>query len=155
MDYYEYENYYDMSGSGFNENYEFKEFTSPIKIDSGAYKIFEEAFTNVDDARIRSKLDSVLYDIFKDSPFFEKYRQLKRVDKSDMIKMYYYFKEKLDDYDEKFTIVEFFLGFAEFFNLNYDQLHKELKILDKEQLLREMTSLFNKHGKIKKNKRLF
>ena len=77
----------------------------------------------------------------------------KRVDKSDMIKMYYYFKEKLV-HEKAFSNVEIFIGFAEFFQINYDQLYAQVGVKDKEGLLRELHEKYHLTEKIQ-TKKLF
>ena len=63
--------------------------------------------------------------------------------------MYYYFKERLLK-ENTFSFIQIFIGFAEFFQINYDQLYGEIGVLDKEGILKEL----NKKEKIK-TKKLF
>jgi len=67
--------------------------------------------------------------------------------------MYYYFKENLLP-KNTYSSSQIFMGFAEFFQVNYDQLYSEIGVMDKENLLKEL----NIHRGLKKKiqtKKLF
>ena len=133
---------------------EFQAFTSPMKVDSKVAPLYQDNLSeNMIEQRTEKMLENNLYDIFIESPYYEKYKNPKRVDKGDMAKMYYYFKERLVK-DNSYTTTQIFIGFAEFFQINYDQLHEEVGVLDKESLLREMAETKGVSYKIK-SKRLF
>ena len=70
-----------------------------------------------------------------------------------LIKMYYHFKGLLLK-ERKFTSAEIFIAFAEFFEVNYDQLYSEIGVLDKESLLKELNEKYHLTSKIK-TKKLF
>lgn len=133
---------------------DFEVFTGVMKVEDGAYSFYEDQLSdNMTETRIVKELNETLYTFFETSPFFEKYKNPRRVDKSDMIKMYYYFKEKLLK-KNIYSGVQIFIGFAEFFQINYDLLYNEVGILDKETLLKEL----DYHNGIKsscKTKKLF
>ena len=131
----------------------FQEFTSAIKIDSRVSGLYEDQLGDVIEYRILKTLNDNIYDIFTNSPFYEKYKNPKRVDKNDMIKMYYYFKDEVGK-SKDFTPMQTFIGFAEFFQINYDQLYGEISVLDKESLLKELNDKYSLHDRIK-TKRLF
>ena len=132
----------------------FTEFTQTIKIDNRVSGIYEDQLGDVIEYRNFKLLNDTIYDIFKKSPYYEKYKNPKRVDKNDMIKMYYYFKEKIKNEEKSFTVMEIFIGFAEFFQINYDQLYGEIRVIDKESLLKELNEKYGLQHKIK-TKRLF
>jgi len=50
--------------------------------------------------------------------------------------------------------MEIFIGFAEFFQINYDQLYGEIRVSDKEDLLKELNEKYGLKNRIK-TKRLF
>jgi len=131
----------------------FQEFTGSIKIDNRVSGLYEDQLGDVIEYRIIAALNDNIYEIFTKSPFYEKYKNPKRVDKNDMIKMYYYFKDKVGE-TKDFTPMETFIGFAEFFQINYDQLYGEISVMDKELLLRELNNKYSLHDRIK-TKRLF
>lgn len=133
---------------------EYKAFTSEMRIDDKVAGQYRESWSeNIIEDRTSAMLDSKIYAIFETSQFYEKYKNPKRVDKSDMIKMYYYFKEKLLE-EKSFSNVEIFLGFAEFFQINYDQLYSQVGVKDKEGLIKELHDKYHLSKKIK-TKRLF
>jgi len=131
----------------------YQEFTMSIKVDSRVSDLYEDQIGDLIEYRNRTLLNEEIYKIFLVSPYYNKYKNPKRVDKHDMIKMYYYFKDEINKI-KNFTSMEIFIGFAEFFQINYDQLYNEIKILDKESLLREFSDKYSLSSKIK-TKRLF
>lgn len=133
---------------------DFEAFTGVIKIDDRVSSLYEDEHSeNMYERRIIKKLNEDIYTLFQESPFHEKYKNPKRVDKSDMIKMYYYFKDKLLK-EKSYSSTQIFMGFAEFFQINYDQLYKEVGVMDKENMLKELHSHNGLKNKIK-SKKLF
>ncbi len=133
---------------------EYKPFRSEMKIDDRVAGQYRESLSDdVIGDRTTIMLETQIYEIFEKSEFFEKYKNPKRVDKSDMIKMYYFFKEKLL-VEQRFSNVEIFVGFAEFFQINYDQLYAQVGVKDKEGLIKELHNKYHLTNKIK-TKRLF
>jgi len=135
------------------QNYE--EFTaSTMKIHDSVFSLYEDQLgDNIVESRTLKMLDDEMYSIFIESPYYEKYKKPKRADGNDRVKMYYYFKEKLLT-KKNYTSMEIFIAFAEFFQVNYDQLYNEVSVLDKEGLLRELNEKYGLAHKIK-TKRLF
>jgi len=127
--------------------------SSTIKVDSRVSSLYDDQLGDVIEHRAIKELNDTIYEIFKVSPYYEKYKNPKRVDKNDMIKMYYYFKDKVAEI-KRFTPMEVFIGFAEFFQINYDQLYGEIRVLDKESLLKELNEKLGLKDRIK-TKRLF
>jgi len=133
---------------------EYESFTQPMKVDDRVLDLYSDTISdNIVEERTNKILDEKIYELFKQSPFYEKYKNPKRVDKNDLVKMYYYFKERLLK-EKTFSSTQIFIGFAEFFQINYDQLYSEVGVLDKEGLLRELNEKFNLNRKIK-TKKLF
>ena len=129
-------------------------FTQPMKVDDRVTHLYKDQLSeNLVEERILKRLDEKMYELFLESPFHEKYANPKRVDKNDLLKMYYYFKDRLMK-EKQFTVAQIFMGFAEFFQINYDQLYTEIGVLDKEGLLRELNDKFSLNKKIK-TKKLF
>ena len=131
----------------------YQEFTVGIKLDSKISSLYDDQLGDVIMHRARQIMNDAVYKIFEDCPWHEKYKNPKRVDKTDMVKMYYYFKERIMKI-QKFSNMEMFIGFAEFFQINYDQLYGEVGVLDKEALLKEMSESMGMKDRIK-TKRLF
>ena len=133
---------------------EYESFTQPMRVDERVSHLYKDILSeNIIEERIFKLLEELIYKYFKECPFYEKYKNPKRVDKNDLVKMYYYFKERLLK-ENTFSVTQIFIGFAEFFQVNYDQLYTEVGVLDKECLLRELNEKFNLNKKIK-TKKLF
>ena len=133
---------------------EYEDFSVTMKVHDSVMNLYEDQLgENVIERQTLKMLDSELYDIFKTSPYYEKYKKLRKTDRSDRVKMYYYFKDQLVK-KKKYTNMEIFISFAEFFQINYDQLYNEIGVLDKENLLKELNEKYNLGHKIK-TKRLF
>jgi hypothetical protein len=133
---------------------EYEAFTHEMRIDDRVSSLYEDQHSeNMEELRTKKLLNEEIYNLFLESPFHPKYKNPKRVDKGDMVKMYYYFKEKLLKF-RSFSNAQIFMGFAEFFQINYDQLYNEIGVLDKEGLLRELNSQRNLKEQVK-SKKLF
>jgi len=132
----------------------YEDLGATIKIHDSVYSLHEDQLgENIVEIRTLKMLDNELYKIFLSSPYFEKYKKPKRADSSDRVKMYYYFKQKLIE-QKKYSNIDIFVAFAEFFQINYDQLYNEIGVLDKENLLKELNEKYNLTRRIK-TKRLF
>jgi len=132
----------------------YEAFSMPMKVDERVTHLYKDSMSeNIVEERTLRLLDEKMYELFQDSPFHEKYANPKRVDKNDLLKMYYYFKERLIK-EKSYSAAQIFMGFAEFFQINYDQLYTEVGVMDKEGLLRELNDKFSLNRKIK-TKKLF
>jgi len=133
---------------------EYTPFSGVMKVDDMVYSFYEDQLSdNLTDVRIVKELNETIYEIFENSIYFEKYKIPRRVDKSDMIKMYYFFKDILKK-KNIYTTSQIFIGFAEFFQINYNLLYIEVSIEDKEELLKEM-HIHNGIKSLSKTKKLF
>lgn len=133
---------------------DFENFIQPMRVDDSVYDLYKDTISeNLIEERIYSSLQQQIYDHFCISPYYDKYKNPKRVDKNDMKKMYYYFKDLLVK-ENTYSPIQIFIGFAEFFQINYNQLYDEVGTLDKEGLLKELNEKFNLQKKIK-TKKLF
>lgn len=134
------------------QNYE--EFSGPMKVHDSVFTLYEDQLgENIIEKRTLKMLDDEMYEIFVKSPYYEKYKKIKRADGNDRMKMYYYFKERLSS-EKKYSNMEMFIAFAEFFQVNYEQLYNEVGVLDKEGLLKELNEKYGLKDRIK-TKRLF
>ena len=132
----------------------YEDFGAVMKVHDSVMSLYEDQLgENIVENRTLKMLDDEMYDLFEKSPYYEKYKKPKRADGNDRVKMYYYFKEKLLE-KKKYTNMEIFIAFAEFFQVNYEQLYAEVGVLDKEGLLRELNQKYKITHKIK-TKRLF
>lgn len=133
---------------------EYENFGQTLKIDDMVADLYKDTISdNMVEERTIKILEERMYEIFSESIYFTKYKVPKRVDKNDLLKMYYFFKDKLVK-DNTYTSVQIFMGFAEFFQLNYDQLYDEIGVLDKEGLLKELNEKYSL-AKRSKSKKLF
>lgn len=133
---------------------EYEVFSATMKIDDRVSSLYEDQYSeNMYEVRTIKILAEDIYKLFQESPFYKKYKNPKRVDKGDMVKMYYYFKDLLLK-EKSYSNSQIFMGFAEFFQINYDQLYAEIGVLDKEGLLRELNSHKGLKNKIQ-TKKLF
>jgi hypothetical protein len=133
---------------------EYEAFSGTMKIDDRVSSLYEDQYSeNMYEVRTIKALGEEIYRLFQESPFHKKYQNPKRVDKGDMVKMYYYFKDLLLK-EKSYSNAQIFMGFAEFFQINYDQLYTEIGVLDKEGLLRELNSHKGMKSKIQ-TKKLF
>lgn len=107
---------------------------------------------NIIENRNLKLLDIDMYAYFLESPWFDKYKKPRRVDSSDRIRMFYYFKEKLSH--KNYSNKDIFIAFVEFFQINYEQLYSEIGVLDKELLIKDMNENNQVSHKIK-TKRMF
>jgi hypothetical protein len=134
------------------QTYEY--FSGTMKVHDSVFPLYEDQLgDNIMENRTLKMLEDEMYDIFLKSPYYEKYIKPKKTDGTDRIKMYYYFKERLLE-KKKFSNIQIFICFAEFFKVNYDQLYSEVSVLDKEGLLKELNEKYGLSNKIK-TKRLF
>lgn len=117
------------------------------------HKYDEFSSENIIELRTYNSLRDEIYNMFQKSPYYEKYKELKKVDKKDMRELYYYFKSKLAK-ENKYTTMEMFISIAEFFQINYKYLYNEIGVLDKENILKELNEKYNLNNRIE-SKKLF
>jgi len=99
------------------------------------------------------KIQKDIYEIFVVSKYYEEYIKNKKVPKSEVAEIYYYFDDRLPE-TEEVTAVEKFINIAEFMSISYEVLYQELGPVYKEKLLRELDKKYQVFSK-KKIKRLF
>lgn len=132
----------------------YEDFSGTMKVHDNVMHLYEDQIgDNIIEKRVLKMLDDEMYEIFEQSPYYEKYKKLKRTDSNDRLKMFYYFREQLLQ-KNKYSNIEIFIAFAEFFQVNYDQLYSEIGVLDKERLLKELNERYDLSHKIK-TKKLF
>jgi len=135
-----------------NNNYE--DIIGTLKVDSNIFSVYEDTISeNLVEYRNIKSLNDEMYKIFNGSDYFEKYKRYRKVDKSDLPIMYYYFKEKLSML-KMYTDMEIFIAFAEMFQISYEQLYSDISVSDKENILKELDNKYKLNSKIK-TKKLF
>lgn len=150
-----------------------------IQISPFVEKQYEESVSeNIDDLYTRRRLMRIMYDLYIDSEFFEKYGQkrhtnivkdastiqhddlvynpvVKKIERCDLFKIYYYFKDKLQERNE-FSIIQIFCTIAEFFDLNYKTLYNDVLTLeDKVTILDYLEKEYGLDKQFTKSKALF
>jgi hypothetical protein len=143
-----------MNNSYNSGSVEHENFVGAIKLHDSVFDLYKDQLSDdLIEYRTQKMLEEELYDLFKVSKYYEKYKKIKRIDKNDVLPVYYHFKENLL-LSKKFSNMEIFIGIAEFFQINYDYLYQEIGVLDKERLLKEMSEKFGLDKRIK-TKKLF
>ena len=122
--------------------------SGPIAIDPSMEKQYDYALTS-DPILLQERKDTQerLFEIFKASPWYEKYGGKigpngipipKKVDKNDVVELFYYMKEKLDE-RKKLNVSEVVIAINAFFELNYDEIvNKVLSVPLKSKLYEEL-----------------
>lgn len=129
----------------------YEDFSSSIRINTLVSDIYEDINGDIIKARLDILINEKMYELFSESPYYEKYNTDKKVDKADLVNMYYYFRNLLLA-EDKYTLSQIFICFAEFFNVNYKILYSEVCVMDKDTLIRELSENANLKDKINKNK---
>ena len=133
---------------------EYENFVGSIKIHDSVYDLYQDQLSDdISQVRTLKMLEEEMYELFIVSPYYNKYKKNKKVDKTDLINIYYYFKEKLC-LAKKYSNMEIFISIAEFFQVNYEYLYQEVGVLDKESLLKELSEKYGLQNRIK-TKKLF
>jgi hypothetical protein len=83
------------------------------------------------------ELQEYLLEIFKQAPFYEEYVSLKKIPKGESCKLFYYFEETLSQ-TRDMRMMEKFIAVADFMEMSYEVLYKEISIKHKEIILKEM-----------------
>ena len=152
-----------MEDKIFNSNFDNVEYgierssQSAISIDPAAERYYEESMSeNIEDLYTERRLRDIMSKIYDESEFKDKYSDTpKKIERRDMFKIYYYFKEELNKIGE-FNIIQIFCAIAEFFDMNYRTLYKDVITLeDKAEILEliEEQNGIEKH--VSKSKKLF
>ena len=150
-----------------------------IQISPFVEKQYEESVSeNIDELYVRRRLMRIMYDLYLNSEFFEKYGQkqhidaskdssslqyddlvynpvLKKIERGDLFKIYYYFKDELQKHHE-FSIIQIFCTIAEFFDLNYKTLYNDILTLeDKVNILEHLEKEYGLDKHFARSKALF
>ena len=131
---------------------------TPIQIDPYAEEMYEEATSeNIEDIYVKRKMMDVMNEIYEQSEYFSKYGGVKpkKVERSDLFGIYYYFKDELRKRSE-YTIVQIFITIAEFFDLNYRTLYNDILTLeDKVEILDHLSDEYGLERQFAKSNPLF
>lgn len=150
-----------------------------IQISPFVEKQYEESVSeNIEEIYNRRRMMRLMYELYLNSEFFEKYGQkqhitqskdssvlnyddliynpvVKKIERCDLFKMYYYFKDALQKKHE-FSIIQIFCTIAEFFDLNYKTLYNDILTLeDKVRILDHLEKEYGLDKHFAKSKALF
>jgi hypothetical protein len=78
-----------------------------------------------------------LLEIFKGAPFFDQYTANRKISKGESCKVFYYFEEELTK-TKDLRLMEKFILVADFMEMSYEVLYKEISVKHKEILLKDM-----------------
>lgn len=122
--------------NGWNSGANEQTFTGTISVHPDMEKTYDYVLTS-DPVLLqeRKQIQEDLYEIFKDSPFFEKYSGVrenptnpeekiyyaKKIERSDVANLFFYMKEQLEQ-NQQLNITELIMHICEFFELNYDYI---------------------------------
>ena len=139
-------------GNDYNAgNVEF-EFFGKIKaqddFDVTGPEFLDNSFANWEKQQLREEL----FTIFENATFKDKYSKIKKVPKTEMVKIYYHFADNLTQ--GKYTGVQIFTEIAEFMKMNYKDMFHQLLPVDKQRIIQELQDEYNVLGK-RNIKRLF
>lgn len=98
------------------------------------------------------EIEKLLFEIFQEAEFYEKYRKIKKVPKSEMYDIYYFFDENLPE--NKYSSIQRFTGIADFMKMRYKTMFNLLSPLDKQKIIKELDDEYDVLGK-RNIKRLF
>ena len=116
----------------------------------------ENLSDNIDDVYIDKSLMDLMNELYVESEFYDKYGQTaKKIDRRDLMDIYYYFKNKLLD-TNRYTIVQIFCAISDFFDINYKTLYNDVITLeDKVEILETLEDMYGLESQFSKSNRLF
>lgn len=83
------------------------------------------------------ELQNHLLQIFKGAPFFAAFANTRKIAKGQSSVIFYFFETELDK-TRDLRLMEKFIAVADFMEMSYEVLYKELSVKHKETLLKEM-----------------
>ena len=116
----------------------------------------ENVSENMEDVYVKKNMMDQMEQFYEESEFFEKYgREPKRIDRGDFFKIYYHFKDKFKELGH-YNAVQIFCTIAEFFELNYKLLYRDIITLeDKVEILDILEEQYGLDKPLQNSKRLF
>lgn len=128
-----------------------------ISIDPAVSGKYEDSTSeDIESLYTERRMWEIMSALYTESEFYEKYKQEpKKIERRDFYRIYYYFKDKLVEYNE-FNPVQIFCAIAEFFDMNYKTLYKDVISLEEKAKILEIleeTKGLEKH--VSPSKKLF
>lgn len=133
-------------------------FSSSIQIDPAISDRYNEATTE-DPALLieRKETQEEIFKIFTESPYAKKYpmENLKKIEKNDIAKVFYYIKEGLDKI-RTLSAYELVLSINEFFDFNYNVIWNDVLSVElKGEILEDLYENHGMKSKMQVCKKLF
>lgn len=128
-----------------------------ISINPVVEDMYKESTTeHIEDLYVNKKLMEDLHDLYEESEYYKKYKKhAKKIERSDIFGIYYYFKDKLKE-KEEYSTVQIFCAIAEFFDLNYKVLYNDIIALkDKVDILETLSTQYGIEKEFLNTRRLF
>jgi hypothetical protein len=125
--------------------------SSSIEISPLVSHIYEESTTeDITDIISKKVMDDIIYEEYHKTKWYEKYiDETKKIEKSDITDIYYYFKKILVN-KNTYNSVEAFCGIAEFFKINYKMLYNDIiSIEDKAEILNILKETYGLKNRFK------
>lgn len=118
---------------------------------------YKEALSeDLDEVYNLKQLEESLNELYVNSPWYEKYQKdVKKIEKTDISKIYYYFKENLMN-TKMYSIIHVFCAICEFFDFNYKYIYNDvISIKDKAAILEALEERYGLDTQFSKSIRLF
>lgn len=112
---------------------------------------------NMEDVYTRKRMDELMERFYEESEYSSRFERndTRKLEKRDMFELYYYFKEKFRAMDE-FNAIQILCTIAEFFDMNYKTLYKDVITLeDKAEILEIFEEQKGIDNELKRSNRLF
>lgn len=129
--------------------------TSAITVSPLVSHLYQESVSEDITDLYQSRIsDEIMYDLFLESPFYEKYnKSTKKIEKSDAYDIYVYFRDKLVEKKLDMNIIQIFFAIMEFFDFNYDKMYNDvISINDKSQILETLANVYGYKSELNCNK---
>ena len=142
----------------FNNKYktgeiELKEF-GDMKLDSNLMSSFGVKDIEPDTLIIYKELENILYNIYVNSPFYERFKNLReKIKKEETISIFFYFNDRIP-HPEKYTSLDKFISIAEFLPMDYKILYRGLGVNYKTKLIQDLEKKYTSVRR-DKTKKLF
>jgi hypothetical protein len=83
------------------------------------------------------EIQKELLEIFQEAPFYEAYVKSRKIPKGESCNIFYHFESMLEKRKD-LTLIEKFILVADFMEMSYETLYKEISVKHKEVILKEM-----------------
>lgn len=116
-----------------------------LTVSSAVSANYQETLSeNVDELYEDKALEDLMYEIYLQSEWYNKYKnENKRIERKDMSEIYYYFKNEIINH-YNYNIVQTFCAICEFFDFNYKLVYNNIiSLKDKAEILETLEEHYN------------